>query len=227
MSDPNQDQLHSHWAALAEQLGLPPEPPPPTPAPSPAVPAETASIAETAEAPEVETGHEATAELEAPGEAPSGSQRQPDEEWQEPAQPEGAQTDTARNEEEDKGPVCDTEMTAVEEEPAPAGRRRGRRSGRGRATRKGRAAENEQTAQPASEGAETEAEPSRRRGRGRGRGKTAKSRRAAPEAGPAPEAEPPETAPGPEEKDEELDNLSDWNVPSWAELIASLYRPER
>lgn len=26
---------------------------------------------------------------------------------------------------------------------------------------------------------------------------------------------------------EEVDTLSDWNVPSWAELIASLYRPER
>ena len=26
---------------------------------------------------------------------------------------------------------------------------------------------------------------------------------------------------------EELDDLSDWNVPSWNELIASLYRPER
>jgi hypothetical protein len=27
--------------------------------------------------------------------------------------------------------------------------------------------------------------------------------------------------------DEEDDTLSDWNVPSWTELIASLYRPER
>jgi hypothetical protein len=33
-----------------------------------------------------------------------------------------------------------------------------------------------------------------------------------------------------EEEDTELDDvrsLSDWNVPSWNELIASLYRPER
>jgi hypothetical protein len=26
---------------------------------------------------------------------------------------------------------------------------------------------------------------------------------------------------------ESLDTLSDWNVPSWADLIASLYRPDR
>jgi hypothetical protein len=24
-----------------------------------------------------------------------------------------------------------------------------------------------------------------------------------------------------------VDNLTDWNVPSWTELIESLYRPER
>jgi hypothetical protein len=29
-----------------------------------------------------------------------------------------------------------------------------------------------------------------------------------------------------DEKDE-VDNLTDWNVPSWNELIESLYRPER
>jgi len=30
-----------------------------------------------------------------------------------------------------------------------------------------------------------------------------------------------------EEDDEEIDKLTDWNVPSWTELIGSLYRPER
>jgi hypothetical protein len=30
-----------------------------------------------------------------------------------------------------------------------------------------------------------------------------------------------------EDDDEEIDKLTDWNVPSWAELIGSLYRPER
>ena len=30
-----------------------------------------------------------------------------------------------------------------------------------------------------------------------------------------------------DDDDEELDDLSNWNVPSWQELIASLYRPDR
>ena len=30
-----------------------------------------------------------------------------------------------------------------------------------------------------------------------------------------------------EDDDEEIDKLTDWNVPSWNELIGSLYRPER
>jgi hypothetical protein len=30
-----------------------------------------------------------------------------------------------------------------------------------------------------------------------------------------------------EDDDEEIDKLTDWNVPSWSELIGSLYRPER
>jgi hypothetical protein len=45
------------------------------------------------------------------------------------------------------------------------------------------------------------------------------------------EAEADETSSGEERKEEDdledVDVLSDWNVPSWAELIASLYRPDR
>ena len=33
--------------------------------------------------------------------------------------------------------------------------------------------------------------------------------------------------PDDEGDDDEVDNLSNWNVPSWNDLIASLYRPER
>jgi hypothetical protein len=39
------------------------------------------------------------------------------------------------------------------------------------------------------------------------------------------------SAPEPEKEEEDggddVDTLSDWNVPSWRELIGSLYRPER
>jgi hypothetical protein len=37
-----------------------------------------------------------------------------------------------------------------------------------------------------------------------------------------------EVAPEPEDEEEdEGDTYADWNVPSWQELIASLYRPDR
>jgi hypothetical protein len=43
------------------------------------------------------------------------------------------------------------------------------------------------------------------------------------------ESEEPEEASEPEadDDDEEIDDLSNWSGPSWSELIASLYRPER
>ena len=42
-----------------------------------------------------------------------------------------------------------------------------------------------------------------------------------------PDFSEPEPAIDKSQDNEELDTLSDWNVPTWAELIASLYRPER
>jgi hypothetical protein len=42
----------------------------------------------------------------------------------------------------------------------------------------------------------------------------------------ADDADRPEPPPE-EEDDEEIDKLTDWNVPSWTELIGSLYRPDR
>jgi hypothetical protein len=41
------------------------------------------------------------------------------------------------------------------------------------------------------------------------------------------DVEPEETTGPQEEDDEPVEPITDWNVPSWNELIASLYRPER
>jgi hypothetical protein len=45
------------------------------------------------------------------------------------------------------------------------------------------------------------------------------------------ESEEPEVIEGvqprPAAEDEALETPSDWNVPSWQEIIASLYRPDR
>jgi hypothetical protein len=125
------------------------------------------------------------------------------------------------------------------------GRRRGRRGRKGPPRREAPATEDvpaarleampaadlgrdaEAAAEPAVE--ETGEEEPQRRGRGRGRSRQR-------------ERKPPETAPAPVEDqeveaeldsadedldagDDEPDTLSDWNVPSWNELIASLYRP--
>lgn len=114
--------------------------------------------------------------------------------------------------------------------------RRGRRSGKNDRGPRERAAGEEQPDQPAAEtrsASEEDADDQpRRRGRGRGRGR---GRPRAEEPVPEPEsAEIPE--PGDSEAvsttDSELDadevsDLSGWNVPSWQELISSLYRPER
>jgi hypothetical protein len=68
-----------------------------------------------------------------------------------------------------------------------------------------------------------------RRGRGRGRSRKARKTEEPTEATlveeDTEEVEPP--AADTDDDSDEVDNLSDWNVPSWQELIASLYRPER
>lgn len=136
-------------------------------------------------------------------------------------------------------------------------RRRNRRSRRGRSAEKtgeekGAARTAAGAEEPAAEEAtagplatpteETEGEPEpaeepeRRRRRGRGRKKPGPEREPAvaesdPEADAAveddsdEEEEPGES--GSALDDDELDDLANWNVPSWSELIASLYRPER
>jgi hypothetical protein len=132
---------------------------------------------------------------------------------------------------------------AVEEAPregAGRGRRRGRRKPAPVAeTTSEIAAGAEAAAAPAEEVAgtepspveerEAEEEPRRRRRR---RGKKAEPESEPPvpaeiedEIDFVPEEEPEvvET----DEADEEFDDLSNWTVPSWADLVASMYRPER
>jgi hypothetical protein len=47
------------------------------------------------------------------------------------------------------------------------------------------------------------------------------------EEAPLEEVEDVVSAPAAEADDDEVDNLSDWDVPYWQDLIASLYRPDR
>jgi ribonuclease E len=78
---------------------------------------------------------------------------------------------------------------------------------------------------------ETPEEPARRRGRRRGRSRKGERESEPAQASETEEAEEEVVSEEParveEEEDDEMDDLSNWNVPSWQELIASLYRPER
>jgi len=60
------------------------------------------------------------------------------------------------------------------------------------------------------------------RRRGRGRGQQRQGQADQPKLPPVQKAEPVD-----EDSDDTADNPADWDVPSWTELIASLYRPER
>ena len=63
----------------------------------------------------------------------------------------------------------------------------------------------------------------RGRGRGRGQGRKSKENTVAGEAA-APAGEPAAPADESDSDAEELRSLSNWDVPSWNELIASLHR---
>jgi ribonuclease E len=80
---------------------------------------------------------------------------------------------------------------------------------------------------PATEGEEESGRrPRRRRSRGRNPEREEAPRVAVTANVDAPDnAEEEEVEPA--GREEEVDDLSNWNVPSWAELIGSLYRPER
>jgi hypothetical protein len=231
MSEQDRNQHFDHWAALAEQLGLPP-----AATPSPEAPAAVARKP----APVFEESARAVApppppEPLPPAEKPAGpepfraqgSRRPP-----RPAEFERAieHRDPAPVPKEIEEPAGQGEAGEEIEKPRSSGRRRGRRPDKEKG---GMPSAVEEASEGPAEGdaaVHEKAEPTERRGRGRGRSgtKPARSSRPVPEAGPAPADE---SAPGqavePEEKEEELDTLSDWNVPSWNELIASLYRPER
>jgi hypothetical protein len=228
MSTQDQPEQQDHWAALAEQLGLPPPPKPESKqAPPPPAAAPPAERAETPAEPEPPAAQEPEPEpfedrLFA-GEAGFRHDRRRD---FDSVEEHLGETAPAADLEEVPEPAAPPEPVAEEEKPAAPGQRRGRRSGRGRSAKGGRERGGEEAA-----GAEAEKpESGRRRGRGRGRtrGKQSKTQGPAGEKAGT-EALAGQEAPGgqPDDKDDEMDNLSDWNVPSWTELIASLYRPER
>jgi hypothetical protein len=105
--------------------------------------------------------------------------------------------------------------------------RHDRKRGRGRRSRsRGEAqASEERSPQRSAHGRRGGSAQGNRRG---GRKNERSRREPAPDASPEPVEERAPTAPEAEDTDsDDLRDLSTWKVPSWDELIASLYRPER
>ena len=198
MSDHDRAREREHWQAIAEQLGLAPEAE--TREVAHAMPA--ARLAEKAPEPEPiappEPEQDEGPRLESPV---ATDQTEPE--------PSVARSDEAAEEPTD---LPSSEPADTEEKPEPRGRRRRRSTSRSDKAR---------TTEPSEAGnvENREASPKRRE-KGRGRKKQAQA--AAGEGAGAPVASIAE----PDDADDD-EGYGNWTVPSWSELIASLYRPER
>jgi hypothetical protein len=210
------DDIQRRWRELAEQLGLPPET---ADQPAQATPPTTsAQSPKSSLIPEIE---------DRPVPDPTKAQKEP-EELVKVASREMA------------APVTEPAMEVEERRPN-RGRRRGRRGGRAAEASTVESVEPETAveAPPADDvsGVEetVEATPaheqSRRRRRGRARPR--RGEREEPETTVAedederdePEETPESVTDG--DEDDDGDDMSSWEIPSWQELIDSLYRPDR
>ncbi len=201
----------NRWRELHKLLGLPPEsqaaaperapPRAEPPAEASAVPLPHREPEEERDLAEEELGEPLEEEVETPP----------------PEEEEILPPPSAREEQEEEA-----EALADEEEPPRRGRRRGRRGRRGRPGRE------EEARRPVSlETDDTEVEPAEDVS---GREHPLRS----PDEEPAEdlssedeeELEPVSDSTD-EDDDEPMETFADWNVPSWQEIVASLYRPDR
>jgi hypothetical protein len=224
MSDQEKTRQRDHWQAIAEQLGLSPEGDAVTEGASPEQPEpQSRQVYAKPPAQASEPDRAASAAVFSPS-PPS----QPHEDFKvnlvekkEPAPERPAQESHVSP---PKGRAEESGGDEPESTPRRRGRRRGRDEEGGRADRGKRRTE-ELSLSPA---ASARAEPGEQPDRGRGRRRRGRS---SPEEEPDLASEPEVPAPVDEsEADDEIAELGDfsnWNVPSWNELIASLYRPER
>ncbi|GEM_PF-1391991 len=235
MSDPNQ-QEQDRWRELHELLGLPGDSAGAKPAPPPAPP-------KPAEPPRMQPAAYVAAEAPLPDEVE-------DVELPPPPLEAGMESDEGRTLlsplDEELPPPLDEEETLPASAPPRGdnrgdddrqqrGRRRGRRGGRARSPRddvRGAApmdtddTEVEPTGQEAAAPAARSQEDDRRQpARGR--------RRPDDDLPDEPAFDDDETeasaqpAAPDDDDDEPVETFADWNVPSWPEIVASLYRPER
>jgi hypothetical protein len=226
------DETHERWRETLELLGL--SPASEAPAENPPAQAAMQAVHEPATQPELTEhvehrfqtpAHEQHNEI--PMAYPTLSPPEAPESFEEDVVP--VETEAAD--------IVPGEPREVEEEPRGRGRRRGRRGGRSLSQRRaedhtgrrcgepsrGRQPEPELAEEEESRGQEELAPPG---------GREEEEDIREPESREFTEEENEEDleevrAEETTEEDEEPDTLSDWNVPSWQELISSLYRPDR
>ncbi len=222
MMDPDRSREREHWQAIAEQLGLAPEPEVPSgpqAKPNPAPVSREENQAAQPSAPLVEPEkrpREPPPRRGRRGRSARGDEPEQREKSRPPLHEEAARKETG------------AEPTRSAEEGTGRGRRR--RSARNSAATESKARGSDAAVDTPSQREETRKAADRsKRGRGRGRQKTAEAVNADREPAAKQQIDE-EIAVSQGAEDAELDDvrsLSHWNVPSWNELIASLYRPDR
>src|SRR5262245_21632146 len=208
MSDAADKSTEDHWARLASELGLEGEP---------------------------NTSPNRPAPRREPADDPAESTNPHDEEFAAP--PRGRRRRSASEREADTTALSEGEPPAepdlVDVEPPPEKPRRGRKSANAEAdVPVDDRDESTASAEEAPESPKEEAPKRRRRRRSRKRRSGEPPETVAAEAAestdPDEDTSEVEAAPEPAEDDEPAPEvIADWNVPSWNDLIASLYRPDR
>src|SRR5262249_12286334 len=210
MNEPDDQQ---RWQALFEDLGLPPEPETKRGSATSHSEPQPEPVARKASGEEAASSEAVTEKEEA---SPRGRRRRVPLTEERESDVETVVADAESSaEKEEKGA---TEASEAQE--APRGRRRRRRGKAAPAAEEAEAAPTSEEAQePAREGP-VDKGGRRRRGPG-GKKRESEGQPRSEATGEA--AERDQAA----EEEVEVDDMSDWVVPSWNELIASLYRPER
>jgi hypothetical protein len=204
MNDQDRARERDHWQAIAEQLGLAPEP------------QETADQERTkAEPVEPPGGGKETARDLAPSASVSAGSMNLVDVSAAPGSMIREQT-----------PELEPARSGAEEREDDKPRGRGRRKRGLKESKSRRQQDPAQLSSGASIAEKEPSTPSKRRERGRGRKKPSRTKRAEEEELTAVGTEST-TSPEPAQAEDEDEGYGDWTVPSWSELIASLYRPER
>ena len=205
MSEPDRTREREHWQAIAEQLGLAPDPE------QPAEAREDSTVKEEIVPAEVGAGAEPGRALDFAPARESPTDTSP------PLRPESTE------------PQQESEFAAA----IPAGSDDEKAASRGRGKRRTQRSRSDgelDQARASKQRSRVEDEepsrssPRREKGRGRkGKGRPARAEREEAAIGAESKANS-DTRPA--ETDDDDEGYGDWTVPSWSELIASLYRPE-